>query len=142
MFRRDEKDALGLRQLFAKRQPVGRGCCLEVLVEERNAVQRGEGELERRRRERCRRAGGLWRKALLAQAADDGDDGMRGGHEISLWKRKQVASLKPHRQRRCKCINRAILETLRSRAAGQTPASRIRFTKVALAGDVRWPCSG
>ena len=96
VFRRDEQDAVRFLQFLAKRQPVGRRCGLEVLVEERNAVQRRDVELERSRRKLRQRIGDLERKALLAQAADDRDDGMRGGHEISFSKRDRTPSLKPH----------------------------------------------
>ena len=74
IFGRTEQYAVRLLQLFAERQPVGRGRRFEILVEKGNAVQRGDVDLKRARCEFRQRVGDLERKTLLAKAADDRDD--------------------------------------------------------------------
>src|SRR5215475_8450162 len=83
VFGRDEQYPARFLQLFAKRHPVRRWCGFEVLIEEGDVMQRRDIKLERGRRELGQRICDLEREALLAKTADDGDDGMRAGHEMS-----------------------------------------------------------
>src|SRR6478752_10738462 len=89
IFGRHEQNAVRLLQLFAEREPVGRGRRFKVLAEIGNACGRHDVELERSRRELGQGIGDLERKALLAEAAGDRDDGM-SGHWISLVKQKRL----------------------------------------------------
>ncbi|GCC49470.1 hypothetical protein chiPu_0033929, partial [Chiloscyllium punctatum] len=74
VFRGHEQHAVRLLQLLAEGEPVRRRGPLEVLVEEGNALKRRDVELQRSGRELGQRIGDLERQALLADAADDGDD--------------------------------------------------------------------
>ena len=56
------------------------GVGFQILIEKRNAVQGDDVELQRIGRQLGQRVGDLEREALFAKAADDDDNGVRGGH--------------------------------------------------------------
>ena len=98
IFGRHEQHAVRLLQLFAERQPVGRGIGFQVLVEEGNASSVVTSSFSEAGASFASALAILSEKLSLRRRAYDRDDGM-GGHWISLLKQKRLGSLKPDRQK-------------------------------------------